>query len=732
VNPRLSALGLLAAACWLPLAPPLRADDAAAPAQDPVPAPAPPAVDGAEPAASDDAEPTVWYDELVVSATRSDVAAGSVPLSVSVLDAQTIEAAPDLSMLEVLRAIPSLTLARGAGELVAQPRDQSLNFRGLVGGSQSRALTLVDGLPLTDPYGGFVVWSQVPKEIVERVEVVRGGASSAWGNLALSGVVHLITRAPEERTWSAAAKLGNKGTGDFSLFYSDLGARWAGWLAGNAFTTDGYVDFDPELRGPIDTAKTREYGSMAGRLSWTASARSSLRMDARLYREEREQGLPLDQDRSEEAALSAAFDHSRGRAGDWQLRLFYRDLDTRAFESEPNEERDDAEPSSAIRSLPVRASGLSGLWTGAAGGRHALVSGADFQAVEIERVEDVDWEDDRFTLRYTVRGEQELGGAFVQDTFALSERWTLSAGARYDRVRTGDARSTVVELPSLATVREEVAPGGSQSTVSPSAGAVYAASDAWRWRAALYTGFRNATPTELFVGTGSATSRRTAASPTLEPERLAGAELGLDWTPSRLASVRMTGFWNRVEDLVQRLTVGRAGPEGGVVGPCGEMPPRGTCLQRTNIGEIRSVGVEVDLDWRPSDRWRVGLATVLLDAEITDNPPEPELVGNQVERSADEQVALTVSHDFPRRGTLLVRGRYVSDRFDDPENELLLPSHELVDLSYSVPVGRSWTLFAGVENLLDEEYLARIDSDGSELGAPRLWQAGFRYRFGGR
>ncbi|HLF56930.1 MAG TPA: TonB-dependent receptor [Thermoanaerobaculia bacterium] len=678
-------------------------------------------------------EERIWYDETLVTATRDDRAAGAIPLASEVIAADELEATPDHTVLDLLREVPSVNLARGAGELVAQPRDQGLSFRGIVSGTVSRALALVDGLPLVDPYGGFVIWSQVPKEVVERVEIVRGGGSSAWGSLALSGVVNLITRAPSERTWSAMARLGTKSTRELNLFYSDLGDRWAGWVAGYGFDTDGYVDFDPALRGPIDEAKKRDYEGLTSRVVYSLSSRSSLRLGASFYSEDREQGLPLDRDRSFERSFVFAFDASRAERGDWQLQLFHRDLDTQSFSSEPNEERTDATPTSNVPRLPTTATGASVLWSAAAGGRHALTAGADFQTVDVERVEDFGWVDDHFTVRYTVRGRQQLGGLFVQESFSPAARWTLSFGARADRIRTSDAESRRTSLETGEPIDEDSTTDNVESTLSPSAGLVFAVSKEVHLRAAVYTGFRSPTASELFVGSISSGSRRNAPNPELEPETLVGAELGFDLTPSRAFSLRLTGFWNEVEGLVQRLTVGRTGTVGEVIEPCGFVPPRGSCTQRRNLGEIRSTGAEIDAEWRPAERWRLRLDALWNDAEITENPTDPSIVGNRVERAVEEQVSLAVSWAHPRFGTWLVRGRQVSDRFEDPENELLLPGHELLDLSWSLPLGDAWELFAGVENVLDESYIARVDSDGDEYGAPRLYQVGFRlHSRGGR
>jgi len=66
----------------------------------------------------------------------------------------------------------------------------------------SRAVVLVDGFPLNDPFGGWVYWDRVPRSAVSQVEVLRGGASNLYGSSALSGAVNIITRSAESNSAS--------------------------------------------------------------------------------------------------------------------------------------------------------------------------------------------------------------------------------------------------------------------------------------------------------------------------------------------------------------------------------------------------------------------------------------------------------------------------------------------------------------------------------------------------
>ena len=50
---------------------------------------------------------------------------------------------------------------------------------------------LVDGVPFNDPFGGWV-WTRVPLESVDRIEVIDGSSSSLYGNYGMGGVINII------------------------------------------------------------------------------------------------------------------------------------------------------------------------------------------------------------------------------------------------------------------------------------------------------------------------------------------------------------------------------------------------------------------------------------------------------------------------------------------------------------------------------------------------------------
>jgi outer membrane cobalamin receptor len=118
----------------------------------------------------------------------------------------------------------------------------------------SRTLVLLDGVPLNDPFGGWVYWSKVPMESIERIEVVRGGGSSVWGNYALGGIINIITERPQARTLRFVGEGGTRETVNLDLFVSDVLGPFGLSLEGNYFNTAGYKVIKEDQRGAIFTA----------------------------------------------------------------------------------------------------------------------------------------------------------------------------------------------------------------------------------------------------------------------------------------------------------------------------------------------------------------------------------------------------------------------------------------------------------------------------------------------
>lgn len=129
--------------------------------------------------------------EVVVTASRSRAPLVSSTASVSVVTAEALRNYPVRNVAEVLERVPGFAIldVDGAGG------DPQVTVRGFYGGGEAEyVVVLLDGRPINGAESGLVNWELIPLEAIERIEIVRGGASSLYGDAALGGVINVITR----------------------------------------------------------------------------------------------------------------------------------------------------------------------------------------------------------------------------------------------------------------------------------------------------------------------------------------------------------------------------------------------------------------------------------------------------------------------------------------------------------------------------------------------------------
>ncbi|MGH9467512.1 MAG: TonB-dependent receptor, partial [Terriglobales bacterium] len=151
-------------------------------------------------------------ESVTVTATARNQAIASVPLQTAVMGRARLQAAAAPNADALLRRFPDLETFRQSGSLSAHPTTQGVALLGTGTSGASRALVLLDGLPLNDFYGGWVDWLRVPDEDLASITVVSGGASALYGNEALSGVIGIETRAPAATHVAVRAGGGGLGT----------------------------------------------------------------------------------------------------------------------------------------------------------------------------------------------------------------------------------------------------------------------------------------------------------------------------------------------------------------------------------------------------------------------------------------------------------------------------------------------------------------------------------------
>ncbi|HEY7112538.1 MAG TPA: TonB-dependent receptor [Thermoanaerobaculia bacterium] len=225
---------------------------AAAPAQNAPPAPTPTPAAGAS---------GKVHEEMVVTAERGPEPLDETPASVSVLTRDEIERVPAQDLSEMLEFLPGFhALFR---ESFGGP-PPIVTTRGFFGGGEADYVQLrVDGVPVEDIESGLADWRRIRAADVERVEALRGPASSLYGDTALGGVIQVFTRpAPANGTsLSASASGGSYGTGSADVSAGFGGPSVSGGIGGTYFHTDGYRAHNSEEGGILGLSTSGALGS---------------------------------------------------------------------------------------------------------------------------------------------------------------------------------------------------------------------------------------------------------------------------------------------------------------------------------------------------------------------------------------------------------------------------------------------------------------------------------------
>jgi outer membrane receptor protein involved in Fe transport len=611
-------------------------------------------------------------DTITVTATRTETRLADTPSSVVVLSAKTLASTAAATIDDALRQVPGFALFRRTGSRVANPTSQGVSMRGIGASGASRALVVDDGIPLNDPFGGWVYWGRIPRAALDRVEVLRGGASDLYGSAAMGGVIQFIRKRTDVPSIAIDASAGSQDTRSLSLF----GTLGPGLLAVDLLDTAGYVLVEPGQRGSVDRRADASH----------TAADLTIEHDhgfvrGSFYSESRNNGTPLQTNDTTIREIAAG-----ANAGPLAVRAWGSDQDYAqtfsAIAADRNSER-----LTIDQRVPSRSAGASAQWSHVVGSHNAIVAGADGQQVSGASNE-LQFAANGTTTQVDASGRQRTGGAFVEDVLALRDV-SVTAGLRFDGWRNFDARRNTTALASR-----------SDSAVSPRLAILYRPSQAVAFTASAYRAFRAPVLNELYrnfrVG-----NVLTLANESLAPERMTAFELG-----ARMRFVRATLFWMNLEDVVSNVTLSTT--------------PALITRQRDNVAAARSRGLELEGDWPVWKNLRVSSGYLFCDSVVT----EGELTGKRLPQVARNSVSTQLA--WSGQSTIAMQARWSSMQFDDDVNQFPLRGYFVADAYFAHPIAPGIDLTLAVENIFDR----RIEASATPvitLGQPRSFRAGVRF-----
>ncbi len=648
---------------------------------------------------------------LEVTASRTAQRPEDTAVTTTVFTAGDLAALSTITLDDALRDDPGFSLFRRTSSLTSNPTSQGVSLRGIGPSGASRSLVLLDGIPLNDPFGGWVVWSAVPRLSLAGGEIAHGGGSGVWGNAALAGSVSL-TEVPPASGGQAEAEAGAFGTRSLEVATGTALGPGAVSVDLRNFSTDGFYNLAPSTRGAVDQPLSSHHDLAEISVREPLGTVTAI-ATGRLFAESRDNGTVLQNNSTHEGFGSLTLEGSAAGGFDWNAVGYAERESFSSFFTSVSANRATETPANNQFDVPATAAGASVTLHWSEPGSATSV-GADLRHVAGETREDFSFSNNAFTQIRFAGGAQDFAGLFVHQDRALLPGLRLSGDLRLDEWENRAGHDREYRLADGAPTLLAVYPKHSGAEASPNLGLVWQPAKAWRWRVAAYRGFRLPTLNEYYrpfrVGTVT-----TQANPNLVVEDLYGAETGVAFEQGSF-QFQATAFADELYHAVGTVVIAQTAAA--------------TTVQRQNLDAVRTRGAELSARWSPATDVHIRLGYLYDESIVAKAAAEPKVQGLRLPEVPRGTVTAAVEGDGPFALKGEARLRWVSLQFDDDANTLRLDPATLVDFELSRPIGRRLTVYAALENAFN----ARVEASLSTAGlftydAPRLLRAGIRTRW---
>lgn len=471
-------------------------------------------------------------ENIVVTATRTERSARDIPTSVTVIGRQEIDASPARTVDDLIMNKAGISVKRVVGIGEGVPSD--ISMRGVPGAyTAARVLVLVDGIPTNVSGAPFLVLNQVPNEMIQRVEIIKGPFSGLYGSNAFNGVVNIITRSPGTRP---AAKVFTEfwpnlfwGFGGFGGFHTDrLSVSAGGGLrsVGNYFGKDSAM-----TDGQVHKVRNRDYRDerFMGKADFWITDRLKATVQARYFNSELGYGttstLPQEDINTGGKVMLGApsltfapTEKLRIQAGGYARRLIG------TFHNETFVA--DSSRVLATQWTAIDDDGQATVQADLKTGPHRLTFGADYLYNKIE-FEPTNIRASGSPINTGTTNAVSDLGVYVQDEISILDGLTILPGLRLDN-------------NSLTG-----------PTLSPKIATGYLFSDRVKVRASAGRGFRAPSLVELYMPEfvlPSNTKIRPNAD--TKPEHIWAVDGGGDFYLFKIATISVTLFYNNMNDLI--------------------------------------------------------------------------------------------------------------------------------------------------------------------------------------
>jgi len=666
---------------------------------------------GSSPPATPAPSPTtVVLPPVTVSAARgSDLE--KLDVSTTVLSRQQIQAMPETGVDQIVNKIPGVwAFTVPTGQL--HPTGQPFSIRGFGSSTTINTLVMVDGVPINDPYFRTIDWSVVSKDSIDRIEVIRGGgATSLWGNMAMGGVVNIITRQPSRTGASLDANYGSYDTlntdASGSIVFND---RLKAGLEYSHQQSAGYNQTPAQYRNAnlVSTASKADNVSFSTFLT----PNDNLSLFAKAYYHQ-----------AYEDGLVWSLAHNQ-----WSS---YRLLLGGSYKLDEK---------SAINFSAWVGGGVFGT-TNASSGSYTLNNinalnqfvsqtetapnnnqgGSVFYQLDTEHIKDVKIGVDFRRIQVTDninlfasataapstfinRGEHLLEGIFAQGTWRLTSiPLDITVGLRGDFYQATSASQFIANSGTTNTI-----PDSSAASFDPRIGFKYYVTDELVLRGAAYRNFSSPGLNQMYRSFAAGTSF-TTTNPNLQPMTNVGEEIGFDFNWKKV-SLSATFFNNDLENFIDFVKVcnTNAACAAPFIAAAGLGPAFTTVNQYNNVGNANFRGFEIIASWQVLPELRLNADFTQTTARLTStNFPAIAFTGVQLGQVPDWMLNIGAEwHPIPDLA-LNINLKSFPGYWNDTGHTQLNDGATLVDLGASYKVRKGVEVYGIVQNLFNTQYLAQ-------------------------
>ncbi len=592
---------------------------------------------------------------IVVTATRSEGPLAAVPLPVTVIARDEIEATAAPALSDLLRSRAGIQ----SRDLFGDGSTAVLDLRGFGAAAGANTLLLLDGRPLNnasdlaDPDLNALGLADI-----ERVEIIQGSAGVLYGNQAVGGLVNLVPRVPDGPEAQATAAIGSWGSW---ALHGNLGTRLGDGTAflGSAAwrESDGYRDHNKTERGGARLRADVPVGEGLAYVELQA-LRERQQTPGALFRDEvavnrRQSAAVYRNDYSDTDTAVVRGGLRQPLAGPWRL------------EADAAWRQNARDFVQSLRTFPgTRSTQDRTVWTLAPRVLGRLPVGGR----TVELTLGVDWEQTDYALR-TAFGPQDVDqviwGVYGQGVVPLADDLSATIG-----VRRAGVRNALTDYSGDHDVDDALTVG--------TAGLSWQASPDWQLFLRVDQNFRFAKVDEhTNVVFGTPVGLRT--------------QRGTSWE----SGARYLAPQRRLEAVLYRLDLED------------EISFDSSGYANINLDATQRRGLIVAGEWAPARGLALGADYAYTGNEVTDGP----FAGNRIPLVAEHSGRVWAGWAPVADATLRLEGVFVGRRalagdFDNAFREL--PSYGVANLAGSLDRG-GWRLGLRVNNLFDRRY--------SEVGA---------------